>query len=374
MEIVAVHLSEFGYGLDNLENIKALVTKRFTVEDVFFEENVLSFVIMERSIKEPFKALVFDLRKIRYVPVAVQDGNRILIRVFPYRKAVEKTSRMPLILFFVTIGTVLIDGYLRSASYADIFSRVFGGVNPTDILLNTLLFAVALISIIGLHEFGHLLSAKASGIGATPPYFIPGVPGLMPTFGAIIFQKDPAINRDSLFDSGISGPLTGFIVSIFVTLAAFLTANWLSVSEYEVVQTLITKEGGVFLPSPLAFYLIRPIFGKPDMVPFFSTIGFAAWLGMVVTAINLFPAWQLDGGRIFRPLLSRKQYIVASYVSALVLIIMGYFLLGILILIMSSRTPDIAPLDQISPLSKKRKLALLGVIGILVLTFVPLSF
>lgn len=369
-----MHLSEFGYGLDDLENIKTFVTKRFTVEDVFFEENVLSFVIKERTIKEPFKELVFDLRKIGYVPMAVQDKDRVLIRVFPYRRVAEKTSRMPLILFFVTVGTVLIDGYLRSASYADVFSRIFGRFSTMDILLNTLLFAVALMSIIGLHEFGHLLSAKASGMGATPPYFIPGVPGVMPTFGAVIFQKDPAINKDSLFDSGISGPITGFVVSIFVTIAAFLTANWLSVSEYEVVQTIIEKEGGVFLPSPLAFYLIRPIFGKPDMVPFFSTLGFAAWLGMVVTAINLFPAWQLDGGRIFRPLLSRKQYIIASYVSAIVLIIMGYFLLGILILLMSSRTSDIVPLDQVSPLSKKRKLALLGVVGILILTFVPLSF
>ncbi len=367
-------MSEFGYGLAELENIKTFITKRFTVEDVFFEENILSFIIKERYIKEPFKELVFDLRSIGYVPIAVQEGDRILIRVFPYRKVVEKTSRIPLILFFVTLGTVSIDGYLRSLSYADIFSRTFGQFNVIEVLLNTLLFSVALMSIIGLHEFGHLLSAKASGMDATPPYFIPGVPGLMPTFGAVIFQKDPAINKDSLFDSGISGPVMGFIASMFVAIAAFLTANWLSVSEYEFVQTLIAREGGVFLPSPLAFYLLRPIFGKPDMVPFFSTLGFAAWLGMVVTAINLFPAWQLDGGRIFRPILSRKQYIIASYVSALALIIMGYFLLGILILLISSRTPDIVPLDQVSPLSKKRKLALLGVVGILVLTFVPLSF
>ncbi|MEM2910021.1 MAG: site-2 protease family protein [Nitrososphaerota archaeon] len=362
------------YGLEDLENIKSLVMKRFTVEGVFFDEGILSFAIKERYIKEPFKAIVFDLRKIGYVPTAVQDNDRILIRVFPYRRVVEKTSRMPLILFFVTIGTVLIDGYMRSASYADIFSRVFGRVSVMDILLNTLLFTVALMSIIGLHEFGHLLSAKASGMGATPPYFIPGVPGIMPTFGAVIFQKDPVINRDNLFDSGISGPITGFIVSIAVTIAAFLTANWLNVSEYEIVQTLIAREGGVFLPSPLIFYLIRPLFGKPDMVPFFSTLGFAAWLGMVVTAINLFPAWQLDGGRIFRPLLSRRQYIIASYASALILIIMGYFLLGILILLMSSRTPDIVPLDQVTPLSNKRRLAFLGVLGILALTLVPLSF
>jgi len=362
------------YGLDDIENIKAIVMERFTVEDVFFDEGILSFGIKERHIKEPFKALVFDLRKIGYVPTAVRERDRILIRVFPYRRAAERASRMPLVLFFVTLCTVLIDGYLRSASYADIFSRMFGRVGFVDVLLNTLLFAFALMSIIGLHEFGHLISAKASGIGATPPYFIPGVPGIMPTFGAVIFQKDPAINRDSLFDSGISGPVTGFVVSIAVTIVAFLTANWVSVSEYKAVQALIEKEGGVFLPSPLAFYLIRPLFGKPDMVPLFSTIGFAAWLGMVVTAINLFPAWQLDGGRIFRPLLSRKQYMIASYASAIVLIIIGYFLLGILILLMSSRTPDIVPLDQVSPLSKNRKLASLGVLGILALTLVPLSF
>ncbi|MEM0452432.1 MAG: site-2 protease family protein, partial [Nitrososphaerota archaeon] len=188
-----------------------------------------------------------------------------------------------------------------------------------------------------------------------------------------IFQKSPIVNRDDMFDIGVSGPIAGFLVSIGVLILAFTTANWVSLEEYEIIVQTIEKEGGVLLPSPLIFYLIRPLFGRPDMIPVFTTVGFAAWLGMLVTALNLFPAWQLDGGRIFRSFLTVRQHRIAGYLSAAVLALTGYLFFAILILLIMPRTPDIAPLDQVSPLSYKRKLAVIGVVAILAVTFVPLG-
>jgi membrane-associated protease RseP (regulator of RpoE activity) len=103
------------------------------------------------------------------------------------------------------------------------------------------------------------------------------------------------------------------------------------------------------------------------------TIGFAAWLGMVVTALNLLPIWQLDGGRIFRSFLTRRQHIIASYVSIAFLVISGYYFMAIMILLLMSRSVDIAPLDEVSPLSRGRKLSILGVLAMLILSFVPIS-
>lgn len=361
-----------GYGDWDIALLKDSVSKRFSVSDVYLDEGVLTFEVLEHDIKNKFKMLALELKEKGFVPVAMKKDGKIVIKILRYKSVQIGKSWMPLLLFLVTLGTVLIDGYLRSSAYAELMQVVFGRYNQFDIILSTITFAVALMSIIGIHEIGHLISAKKGGIGATPPYFIPGIPGMMPTFGAVIFQKDPVINRDDLFDSGISGPISGFIISILVAFAAFATADWLTVQQYEAVREAVERTGGIFLPSPIAFSIIRLLFGRYDMVPLFTTLGFAAWLGMVVTAINLFPAWQLDGGRIFRPLLTRRQYKIATYASAIFLILMGYVLLGFLIILMSARMPDIQPLDQVSPLSKGRKLLVPFIILILVLTFVPL--
>jgi membrane-associated protease RseP (regulator of RpoE activity) len=109
------------------------------------------------------------------------------------------------------------------------------------------------------------------------------------------------------------------------------------------------------------------------MVPFFMPVGFAAWLGMVVTALNLMPIWQLDGGRIFRSFLTRRQHMIASYLALGVLVLSGYYFMALLLILMMGRSVDIVPLDDVSPLSRWRKVSLLGLAAILMLSFVPLT-
>ncbi|MEM3410097.1 MAG: site-2 protease family protein [Nitrososphaerota archaeon] len=361
--------------VNDLDSVKTIVGRYFTILDVYLDAGILTFRVYDEDIKEKFRHLYKELKQHDLVPTATREDGKIIIRIFPKPRVeipIPKSRILPLLLFIATLATISIDGYLRSTT--TVYEIITGKTGFLDRFIDALLFAVALMSIIGVHELGHKISAKIDYMESSPPYFIPGIPTMIPTFGALIFQKSPIINRDDMFDIGISGPIGGFIVSIGVLLVSFMTARWIPETEYDTIINQVLAEGGFLLPSPLIFYLARPLFGRPDMVPLFSTIGFAAWLGMLVTALNLFPAWQLDGGRVFRSFLSRRQHRIAGYVSVVIFAITGYFFFAILILLLMPRTPDIPPLDQVSPLSKRRKTAIPLVFIILALTFVPLRF
>ncbi len=357
----------------DVDKIKLKVDEFFDVEDIFFEAGVLTFLVSNREIKERFRRLYRELKPMGYIPTAVRSGEGVALRIFPAPKVrlpMPKLKSLPLILFIATLGTVSIDGFLRASS--PVYQLIVGKVTLFDRIVEGILFTVALMAIIGIHELGHKFSAKVDGVESSPPYFIPGIPTILPTFGAVIFQKSPIVNRDDMFDAGFSGPVTGFLVAVGVTVIAYLKAFWFTPAEFQVLMAKIEKAGGMGLPSPLIFYVFRPLFGRPNMIPIFTTIGFAAWLGMLITALNLFPVWQLDGGRIFRSLLNARQHRIASYISIGVLALTGYLFFAILLLILMPRTPDIAPLDQVSPLSRMRRLAFIAVFAIMVLTFVPL--
>jgi len=94
---------------------------------------------------------------------------------------------------------------------------------------------------------------------------------------------------------------------------------------------------------------------------------FAAWIGFLITFLNLLPAWQLDGGHMARTLVGPKIHKYATFGSIGVLILLDYFIMAILILVMSYRTPSATPLDDISPLSRNRKIAYIGIIVLAIL-------
>ncbi|MCX8187589.1 MAG: site-2 protease family protein [Nitrososphaeria archaeon] len=341
---------------DKLDEIKLIVEKYFTVEDVFYDAGILTFIVSEREIKENFRRLYRDLRQHGFLPNARWRDGRVAIRIFRYQEPITpflKSKRLPLYLFTATLGIVAVDGFLRSWR-----------MGLVDRILEALLYTASIMLIIGLHEFGHIISAKKSGVEASPPYFIPGIPLYLPTFGAVIFQKEPIINRDDMFDMGFSGPLVSFLVSIAVTILAFHRAVWIPEAE-------LAKMEVVTLPSPLLLGLMYSLFQRPGIVPLFTSVGFAAWLGFLVTALNLFPIWQLDGGKIFRSILTTRQYRIVSYVSLAILAIAGYFLFALLLLLMMSGARDIPPLDEVSPLSRRRKMAFAAVFSVLILSFTP---
>ncbi|MEN3048269.1 MAG: site-2 protease family protein [Candidatus Caldarchaeales archaeon] len=349
---------------EEVRRLTEAVSRHFTVADVRYESGVLTYRVWEQEVKRPFKALYRDVWRDGYVPTVERDEQGVRIRFFRAPRFPERRSLVPLALLALTAVTTFVDGYLRSVEAA----RVFGP--PLDsAVFNAAVYTVALLAIVGIHELGHKLSARMDGIDTSLPYFIPGIPGSIPTFGAVIFQRSPVVNRDDLFDLGVSGPVAGFVVALVVTAYSFQTAAWLPAEE---VMRLV-QEGKVgALRAPLVFDFFAALFGqgREGLVPIFPTVVFAAWLGMVVTALNLLPIWQLDGGRIFRSFLSRRGHLIASYASVAVLMLTGYFFFAILLLLLMRNPVDVAVLDNVSGLSRWRKVAMAGVVAMLVMTYV----
>jgi len=184
---------------------------------------------------------------------------------------------------------LLIPWYYASA----VFEIVRGAFTHPKSLEQGLVFSGSLLAILTAHEFGHYLFCRYYGVDATLPFFIPQPPLLIPgTFGAFIRMKSPVPSRRALFDIGLAGPLAGFIVIIPIAFAGVLTLHHVPLIAGEAGSA----GSGITFNDPLLFRLIARAF-KVDLD---NSVGnsyyFAAWFGLLVTALNLMPVGQLDGG------------------------------------------------------------------------------
>lgn len=174
--------------------------------------------------------------------------------------------------------------YLKS-----IGSLVAQALTHQALLMPGVKFSASLLAILTAHEFGHYFFCRYYGVDATLPFFIPQPPGLLPgTFGAFIRMKSPVPSRRALFDIGLAGPLAGFIVIIPIAFAGVLTLQHASPA--------VGESSGIIFNDPLLFRLIARAF-KIDLASgIVNSFYLAAWVGLLVTALNLMPVGQLDGG------------------------------------------------------------------------------
>src|SRR5438132_14239627 len=151
-----------------------------------------------------------------------------------------------------------------------------------------LLFSASLLAILVAHESGHYLFCRYYGVDATLPFFIPQPPLLIPgTFGAFIRMKSPVPSRRALFDIGLAGPLAGFIVMVPIAFVGVLTLQH---------QNLPPDAVGITFNDPLLFRMIARAFKINLENGVVNSFYLAAWFGALVTALNLMPVGQLDGG------------------------------------------------------------------------------
>jgi len=154
-------------------------------------------------------------------------------------------------------------------------------------------FSASLLAILTAHEFGHYFFCRYYGVDATLPFFIPQPPGLLPgTFGAFIKMKSPVPSRRALFDIGIAGPLAGFMVIIPIAFAGVLTLHHVPLIAGETGG----GSGGITFNDPLLFRLVARAFKIDLDNSVANSFYLAAWVGLLVTALNLMPVGQLDGG------------------------------------------------------------------------------
>lgn len=235
-------------------------------------------------------------------------------------------------------------------------------------------FAATLLSILGVHEFGHYFTARYYHAVVTLPYFIPAPPPfLFGTLGAIIKMKSPARDRNSLFDIAAAGPLAGLVVA--------LPALWLGLA-WSTVARIPPGDHVIFGDSLLMQFLVYLKFGRlaPGVDVFVHPVALAGWVGLFVTALNLFPVGQLDGGRIAYALFGRyhRAVGVATFVGLLLMGVLtqsaNWFVWSALIffLVGFRHSP---PLDDVTPLSRGRRVvgALCLVLLVLLVPPVPIQ-
>jgi membrane-associated protease RseP (regulator of RpoE activity) len=232
-------------------------------------------------------------------------------------------------------------------------------------------FAATLLGILAAHEFGHWFAARRYGLDVTLPFFIP-LPLLSPigTLGAVIKMKTPIYTRRMLLDVGAAGPLAGLVVAIPVTI-------W-GVAHSPVLPT--QPGAGILLGEPLLFQVIVALFGPT--VPegqdlYLGNVAFSGWIGLLVTALNMLPVGQLDGGHVVYALLGRKQHAIGWAVFVAILVLgwwwQGWFVWGVLILfLIRVRHPPV--LDPHLELDPARKAAGWLAVAAFVLCFAPVPF
>ncbi|NNM35910.1 MAG: site-2 protease family protein [Nitrosopumilus sp.] len=348
------------------EEIISLVNSMFQVSDYNKTEFSLEFRIEDSDFKSKFEGLARKLEDMKYVCKLekIDAGLYVIIQKFSLQKQRKwmRTAWTPRILFVIVISFVMIDGYYRTSGTNSI-------VEIGDPFEMAAIYTLSLLGILGVHELGHIIAAKAHGLKTTWPYFIPGLPVIgIPTFGAFIQSRGLTINREILFDVAIAGPIAGLVIAIIVSVFGAYTAPVLdaelAAGLFEDDRLMEWEQG-----EPILMTASLALFGKggSGYEVIMTPVMFAAWIGFLITFLNLLPAWQLDGGHMARTLLGVKLHRYATYGSMAILVLLNYWLMAILILIMSSKNPSATPLDDVSPLSRNRKLAYIGIIGLAVL-------
>jgi membrane-associated protease RseP (regulator of RpoE activity) len=318
------------------------------VEQVRAEGHALGFG--GRLLLPPSSALtelVSRFRPLGYTPF-LQAGaaGMTWVRALPFVDVhVPSRPRTNIILFVLTVLSTLIAG--SGAFFA------FNPLTEPGRVLDGVPFAFTLLAILGTHEFGHYFTARAYGASVSLPYFIPAPPPfLFGTLGAIIRMRSPARDRNSLFDIAAAGPLAGLVVA--------LPALWIGLGWSKVAAL---PEGGsvVFGDSLLMRFMTWLAFGHlpPGHDVFVHPVALAAWVGLFVTALNLIPVGQLDGGRIAYALFGarHRQVSIATFVALLALgTITGsanWFVWAFLLFFVMGFQHQ-PPLDDVSPLSPGR--------------------
>jgi membrane-associated protease RseP (regulator of RpoE activity) len=298
-----------------------------------------------------------------YVPVLPRPSLKSLI--------------LAIALFLLTLCTCLAAGTQFAVSYAnnqaaslDEFLRSFTLFykNPAALLAG-LPFAITLLTILLAHELGHFFACRHHHIRSTYPFFIP-FPNLIGTFGAFILIRSQIRTTRALFDVGASGPLAGLVFAVPALVYGVLHSN--------IVPAIAhpdPDQNPVIFGIPLLLRLLDALFhpGVNPHILLLPPVGRAAWVGLLVTSLNLLPAGQLDGGHILRSV-SARLHRITSIVVPLVLLPLGrisilWYVWAVLLLAMRflRTTPIYDPL----PLDPPRRFAAALTLAIFILCFIP---
>jgi Zn-dependent protease len=380
-----------------------IIAQYFRIDEIVWGDEKKKYLVRyvgqlySQDSAQVYDQIAKSLRTEHVTPLFRLEGDRQVIQLMNgVLQPKPSKIRWNILFFILTVISVTFTGAFLFTT--DLPSGVTGWFN---FLVSGLPFTFSLMAILLCHEFGHYFVSRYHKTLATLPLFIP-LPfpiSYFGTLGAVIQLKEPPKNRRILLDIGIAGPLAGLVVAIpILILGLYLSPmsrlpNPLppgQMIEGNSILYLFLKflVKGQLLPRPLTYagmnplvYWIRYFFtGTPLPVGGvdinISPIAWAGWIGLLVTAFNLIPAGQLDGGHVMYVLLGKRTTKLLPFILivmvALCFVSVSWVLPTFLILMLGRFHAE--PLDQITPLDPKRKaLAILGVV-VFFLVFMPVPF
>jgi len=229
------------------------------------------------------------------------------------------------------------------------------------------------MSILLVHEMGHFIASRRRHIVTSWPYFLPA-PNLLGTFGAVIKSKSPFYNRRDLVEVGAAGPIAGWVVALGWLIFGLTQSRWIPAGLVVPGEWAFGLEG----ESLLMRAAVQALVGAPAPGHFFklSEGAFAGWVGLLVTAMNLLPIGQFDGGHVLYGLFRRAQHVLGM-IGLAALLVLGYFspfwwLFGAFGLLFGVKHPP--TLDDDRPLSPTARRMGIAAIVIMALSFTPMPF
>lgn len=352
---------------DEVERVRGIVGRFFPIYDVRVRPEAIAFYVRvdPASLNEKFEALRTELRDGRYIPFLRYQGGEHVLYI---QRSPQKKFRGPILNVILLIATLASTVYAGMILWNGTYGRGEDILALPTVLNGTLFFALPLLAILGVHEMGHFLLARRHDVAASLPFFIPAPFTFIGTFGALISMREPIPNKKALLDIGISGPLAGLALAFPITLLGL----WMNA--LDPVFGGPNTGGGFIVNMPLIYEFLLFFIPIPDEALLHPT-AFAGWVGFLVTALNLLPAGQLDGGHVARALLGdNAKYL--SYAAFFTLIgislwtgFLSWLILAVFVLVIGLRHPP--PLNDLSRLRPGRKAVGFVVLVILVLSFHP---
>ncbi len=365
-----------------------LVRNRFKVRDyLMVEDGSMEYKVeYEAGTKVAFKQLLTELRALD-LTARLYGTKQDATLVVSKEAAAQPASRAPLILLSLTLISISITGLFLSS--------IFEQVSPRSPAIPMAVgFTVAVAGVLGVHELAHRNVSKRGGKGSSVPYFIPNIPifsglpilSFLPTFGSVTFVRRSTVNRDALFDLYFIGPLVGVAASLVVSVIGASTSAVLTQAEYARIFTGQSNIVAVNMNESLLQMMVKGLTTLVGLTPavrggaayISSPIDIAAWVGFLVTFLNLLPAAVFDGGIMTKLVVGERGSRAMTAVTGILLVAVdtpNYWVVVLLIFLLAARPVAGETLDSISEITRsKRFLYLFSLLMMVLCAPVPQNF
>ncbi len=343
-------------------DLEQLVRAKFSVKESFLlaDDEVEFQVAYEEGTKKKFAQLEFELTEKGYTPELTGTPGECVLTLRKIRAPKKYRSRLPALLALFTLASLVVFSLLQRIVYEQLVPSLAG-------YLVFLGFGATIVALMGAHELGQRLLARRRKAGRASSYLIPMIPSLppfLPSLGFATSQREPALNRDGLFDTVIAGPLLIVVLAIILYAIGDLTAvqssapfqsSQLANSTVSInpnaIQMAVDSALGPFLPRVLAGYVsVSPI-----------TDG--ATVGFILAFFGLMPMVSFDGGFLSNMAWGAKAARVTSYLSVFALLVLDtptYWAPAIVVLLLAGRPYKLKLLDGVSGLTTSRQWFFVG--------------